>query len=209
MNRRIVAIDGPAGSGKSSVARALASALGWSFLDTGAMYRGVTLEALDRGIDLEDETAVGELAGSITLTTLPRLSVNGRDVEDAIRSDRVNVGVSIVAANPLVRQSMVTRQREIAGDQPGGTVVEGRDITTVVFPNATLKIFLTATLEERAQRRVDEGVDSVSRRDVADTTRDASPLRQAPDAHVIDTTGRTVDDVVQEIIECLKNKNSI
>jgi cytidylate kinase len=209
MSSRIVAIDGPAGSGKSSVARALASALGWSFLDTGAMYRGVTLEALDRGLDLDDETAVGELAESISLTMLPRVSVNGRDVEDAIRSERVNVGVSIVAANPLVRQSMVARQREIAGDQPSGTVVEGRDITTVVFPNATLKIFLTASLEERAQRRADEGVDSVSRRDVADTTRDASPLRQAPDAHVIDTTGRTVDDVVQEIIECLKNKNSI
>lgn len=209
MSSRIVAIDGPAGSGKSTVAKALASALGWSFLDTGAMYRRVTLEALERGLDLDDETAVGELAGSISLTTLLRVSVNGRDVEDAIRSDRVNVGVSIVAANPLVRQSMVARQREIAADQPSGTVVEGRDITTVVFPNATLKIFLTATLEERAQRRVDEGVDSLSRRDVADTTRDASPLRQAPDAHVIDTTGRTVDDVVQEIIECLKNKNSI
>ena len=207
MSAPVIAIDGPAGSGKSTVARTLATALGWTFLDTGAMYRAVTLEAIERGLDLGDESLIGELASSITLATLPRVCVNGRDVEDQIRSEQVNVGVSLVAANPQVRRSMVARQREIAAAQPGGTVVEGRDITTVVFPNATLKIFLTASLEERAQRRGDEAAESVARRDVADATRETSPLRVAPDAHVIDTTGRSVDDVVQEIIECLKNKN--
>ena len=208
MSTEVIAIDGPAGSGKSSVARALASALGWSFLDTGAMYRAVTVEALRRGVDVEDAPAMGELAAALTLTTLPRVSVDGRDVEDAIRTDEVNLAVSIVAANPLVRAQMVRRQREFAAAQPLGTVVEGRDITTVVFPNATVKIYLTATLEERARRRGDEGEASVARRDDADTTRSASPLRQAGDALVLDTTGRTVVDVVEEIIECLKLKTS-
>ena len=206
MSGPVIAIDGPAGSGKSTVARAVAHALGWSFLDTGAMYRAVTVEALDRGLDLTDEVALGELAESLTLTTLPRVTVNGRDVEDEIRTDQVNAGVSIVAANPLVRRSMVSRQRELAAALPGGSVVEGRDIATVVFPSATLKVFLTATLEERAQRRGEEGVDSVARRDDADSTREASPLRQARDSYVLDTTGRSVDDVVEEIIRCLKNQ---
>ncbi len=206
MSGPVIAIDGPAGSGKSTVARAVADALGWSFLDTGAMYRAVTVEALDRGVDLADEVALGEFADSLTLTTLPRVTVNGRDVEDEIRTDRVNVGVSIVAANPRVRRSMVARQRELAAAQPGGSVVEGRDIATVVFPTATLKVFLTATLEERAQRRGEEGVDSVARRDDADSTRAASPLRQATDSYVVDTTGRSVEDVVEEIIRCLKNQ---
>jgi cytidylate kinase len=206
MSNRVIAIDGPAGSGKSSVARALAAGLGWSFLDTGAMYRAVTVEALDRGVDVHDEVAVGEIAKEARLTTLPRVTLNGRDVEDDIRSEQVNVAVSVVAANALVRAQMVGRQREFAAAQPLGTVVEGRDITTVVFPNATIKIFLTASLEERARRRGEEGEASVARRDVADTTREASPLRQAHDALVLDTTGRKVDDVVEEIIQCLKQK---
>ena len=202
----MIAIDGPAGSGKSSVARALAAALGWSFLDTGAMYRAVTVAALDAGTDVHDVAAMGELARSVKLTTLPRVSVNGRDVEDEIRTETVNEAVSIVAANALVRHQMVRRQREFADAQPLGTVVEGRDITTVVFPNATLKVFLTASLEERARRRGEEGEASVARRDVADSTRVASPLRQAPDALVLDTTGRKVDDAVEEIIQWLKHQ---
>ena len=173
MSARIIAIDGPAGSGKSSVARALAAALGWSFLDTGAMYRAVTLEALRHDIDVHDEGAMAELARRVTLTTLPRVTINGRDVEDEIRTDEVNVAVSTVAANPLVRTQMVRRQRDFAAAQPLGTVVEGRDITTVVFPNATVKVFLTASLEERARRRGEEGAASVARRDDADTTRHA------------------------------------
>ena len=153
MTQQIIAIDGPAGSGKSTVARALANALGWAFLDTGAMYRAVTCEALDWGIDVHDESAVGTLAASAHLTTLPRVTVNGRDVEEAIRTDRINAAVSVVAGNALVRASMVARQRQWAAEQRLGTVVEGRDITTVVFPEATLKVFLTASLEERARRR--------------------------------------------------------
>jgi cytidylate kinase len=206
MSARVIAIDGPAGSGKSSVARALAAELGWSFLDTGAMYRAVTVEALRQGVDVFDEGAMGELAREVHLTTLPRVSVNDRDVEDEIRTETVNDAVSIVAANALVRRQMVRRQREFADAQPLGTVVEGRDITTVVFPNATLKVFLTASLEERARRRGEEGEASVARRDVADSTRVASPLRQAHDALVLDTTGRDVGDAVEEIIQWLKNK---
>ena len=206
MSERVIAIDGPAGSGKSSVASALATALGWSYLDTGAMYRAVTAEALERGIDVHNEKTMGELAAEVILTTLPRVSVNGRDVEDGIRSDAVNVAVSVVAANVLVRQEMVKRQREFAAAQPLGTVVEGRDITTVVFPEATLKVFLTASLEERARRRGEEGEASVTRRDDADSTREASPLRQAEDALVLDTTGRNVDEAVEEIVKWLKLK---
>jgi CMP/dCMP kinase len=208
MSQRIIAIDGPAGSGKSTVARGLAAALGWSFLDTGAMYRAVTLEALERGVDLDDEDAVGDVARSVALTTLPRVTVNGRDVEALIRTDAVNVAVSMVAANPQVRQAMVGRQREWAAEQRVGTVVEGRDITTVVFPDATLKIFLTASAQERARRRGDESAESVARRDEVDSTRASSPLRQADDALVVDTTGRTVEDVVEEIIECLATRRT-
>ncbi len=208
MSELVIAIDGPAGSGKSTVARAVAALLGWSFLDTGAMYRAVTWEALRRGVDVHDADALAAVAKDVTLTTLPRVTVNGHDVEDEIRTDDINVAVSVVAANPRVRSSMVARQRELAAAQPLGTVVEGRDITTVVFPNASVKIFLTASLEERARRRGDEGEDSVARRDEADSTRDASPLRQADDALVLDTTGRDVDDVAQEIVQWLKHNLS-
>jgi cytidylate kinase len=204
----VIAIDGPAGSGKSTVARTVASLLGWSFLDTGAMYRAVTCEALFEGVDVHDEGAVAAVAKDVALTTLPRVTVNGRDVEDEIRRDEVNIGVSVVAANPDVRASMVARQREFAAAQPLGTVVEGRDITTVVFPNASVKIYLTASLEERARRRGDEGEHSVARRDQADSTRVASPLRQADDALVLDTTGRDVEDVAQEIVQWLKHNLS-
>jgi cytidylate kinase len=208
VSEEVIAIDGPAGSGKSTVARAVAQQLGWSFLDTGAMYRAVTIEALDRGIDINDEVSLGALADTLTLTTTPRVSVNGRDVQDEIRTERINVGVSIVAANPLVRQAMVSRQRAWAQAQSVGTVVEGRDITTVVFPDATLKVFLTASVEERARRRGDESADSVARRDEADTSRVTSPLRQANDALVFDTTGRSADDVAGEIVQCLKKRHS-
>ncbi len=206
MTSKIIAIDGPAGSGKSTVARAVAHALGCAFLRyTGAMYRAVTCEALHEGVDVSDEDAMGELAQNAVIETLPRVRINGRDVEDEIRSEPVNVAVSIVAANHLVRTSMVERQREFAATQQVGTVVEGRDITTVVFPNATLKVFLTASLEERSRRRGEESSASVARRDKADSTRETSPLRLADDALMIDTTGRQVEDVVGEIVECLKN----
>jgi len=208
VSHEIIAIDGPAGSGKSTVARGVAQALGWTFLDTGAMYRALTCEALHTGIDVHDTVAMSELAASASITTVPRVTINGRDVEDELRSEPVNVAVSVVAINPEVRASMVVRQREIADAQEIGTVVEGRDITTVVFPNATLKVYLTASLEERSRRRGDESTESVARRDHVDSTRETSPLRQAPDALMIDTTGRRVNDVVGEIVECLKNITS-
>ena len=207
MSELIVAIDGPAGSGKSTVAKALAARLGWSFLDTGAMYRALTVEAIERGVDIHDAPALAALSASSLVQTLPRVSINGRDVEDEIRTDRVNEAVSVVAANSLVRASMVARQRYFADAQPVGTVVEGRDITTVVFPAATLKVYLSASLEERARRRgEDEGEASLARRDVADSTRSASPLRLADEAIQIDTTSRDVDDVVEEIVQCLQLK---
>lgn len=204
MSSQVIAIDGPAGSGKSTLARALAASLGWAFLDTGAMYRAVTYEVLRRGIDLFDKVAVAEIARASTIETMPRVTINGRDVHDEIRSPDVNVGVSAVAANPEVRSEMVRRQRDFAAAQAVGSVVEGRDITTVVFPNATVKVYLTASLKERARRRDDETEASVARRDDIDSSRDASPLRQADDALVLDTTGRSVDEVVEEITQCLK-----
>jgi CMP/dCMP kinase len=204
VSENVIAIDGPAGSGKSTVARALAAALQWSYLDTGAMYRAITVEALDTNVDINDEDAMAGLATGAVIATLPNVFVNGRNVDGEIRSDRVNVAVSVVAAQPRVRSQMVLRQREFAAAQPRGTVVEGRDITTVVFPAATLKVYLTASLEERARRRGEEGESSVARRDVADSTREASPLRQADDAFVLDTTGRSINDVVEEIMKWLK-----
>lgn len=208
MTTDIIAIDGPAGSGKSTVARAVAERLGWSVLDTGAMYRAVTLEALRLGIDPHDSDAVVGVALAANIRTRPRVSINGRDVHDEIRSDAVNVAVSVVAANAAVRAAMVLRQRALASEEPGGLVVEGRDITTVVFPHARVKIYLTASLDERARRRGDESHESVARRDHADSSRDASPLRQADDAIALDTTGLSVDHVVEEIILCLKNTTS-
>ena len=206
MTVNVIAIDGPVGSGKSTVARALASKLNWSFLDTGAMYRALTVEAFERGLDLADEEQLDTLAREAQITTLPRVVVNGRDVTNLLRTEQINRGVSIVAAQARVRTAMVRQQREFALTQPRGTVVEGRDITTVVFPDARLKIFLTATLSERTRRRVDEDEISIQRRDATDSEREISPLRQAADAKIVDTTGRSVDDVVKEILLCLATR---
>ena len=208
MTTDIIAIDGPAGSGKSTVARALADELGWSVLDTGAMYRAVTVEAMSRGVDVHDASAVAQLARDAEIHTRPRVSINGRDVSGDLRTPDVNVAVSVVAANPEVRAAMVERQRAVAAEEPGGLVVEGRDITTVVFPDARLKVFLTASLEERARRRGEEGTESVARRDQADTSREASPLRQASDAVAVDTTARSVDEVVKEIVRWLNTTSN-
>lgn len=173
MSTDVVAIDGPAGSGKSTVARALAAALNWSFLDTGAMYRAVTSEVLYRGVDPEDVDAVAQVARAVVIATEPRVLVDGRDVGDQLRDAAVNQAVSAVAANPAVRAAMVERQRAWVAAQPGGAVVEGRDIATVVFPSASLKVFLTASLGERARRRGDEGLSSIARSDDADRERAA------------------------------------
>jgi cytidylate kinase len=198
----VIAIDGPAGSGKSSVSRALAHRLGIERLDTGAMYRAVAWASLDRSIDPDDRDAVAALARSIDIAVGDRVSVDGTDVTEAIRGPEVSAAVSAVAANPDVRAVMVRRQREWAAEHGGG-VIEGRDIGSVVFPGADLKIYLTASAEERARRRPEEGADAVARRDRIDSTRPISPLGVAEGARVIDTTDRPVEDIVDEVMTWL------
>lgn len=210
---RVVAIDGPAGSGKSTVARGVASALGLEVLDTGAMYRAVTLLAIERGIALGDGEAIARAAeqAALELGDPPgSVRLDGRDVSREIRGPAVSAGVSEVSSHPPVRALLRRRQREWA-EQRGGGVVEGRDIGTVVFTDAPVKVFLTASEEERARRRhrdeeaaarpadLDAVRDAVDRRDALDNR--TTPLMPAPDAVVIDTTGREVADVVDEIVE--------
>jgi cytidylate kinase len=209
----VVAIDGPSGSGKSSVARAVAAELGLGVLDTGAMYRAVTLAALDAGLDLDDAGTLTDLAGRtrIEIESGGRVTLDGRDVSREIREPDVTAAVSTVSAHPGVRAVMVERQRDWVARRGGG-VVEGRDIGTVVFPEATLKVFLDASDAERARRRhldeeaADRAVDvdavreSLNIRDAKDSSRDVAPLRAADDALVIDTTGRSLADVTSEIV---------
>jgi cytidylate kinase len=198
----VVAIDGPAGAGKSTVSRAVAQRLEMDRLDTGAMYRAVAALALERGIAPDDTEAVADLAAAADIAVGRRVAIDGNDVTDVIRSPEVGRAVSVVAANPEVRRQLVTRQRAWA-DAHGGGVVEGRDIGSVVFPGAAVKVFLTASPEERARRRHDEAPEGVAQRDRIDSTRDASPLREAEDAHRVDTTHRTVQDVVEEVLSWL------
>ena len=198
----LVAIDGPAGAGKSTVSSEVAEHLGLARLDTGAMYRAVAAAALARGVAVDDMDAVAALAEAATIEVGERVVIDGADVTGEIRSPEVGAAVSVVAANPAVRRSLVQRQRAWA-ESHGGGVVEGRDIGSVVFPGAALKVYLTATADERARRRDDEAPEGVARRDRIDSTRDASPLREAEDAHRLDTTGRTVQDVVEEVLSWL------
>jgi cytidylate kinase len=194
-----IAIDGPAGAGKSTVSRAVAQHLGLDRLDTGAMYRAVAWAALARQVDLGDEGALAELAEHLRLEVGARVVADGTDITQAIREPDVNRAVSVVAARAAVRAVLVARQRQWVADRGGG-VVEGRDIGSVVFPDADLKVYLTANPDERARRRSEEGPDGVARRDRLDSTRAASPLEVADGAHVVDTTGRSVDDVVKEVL---------
>jgi len=203
MIRPLIAIDGPAGAGKSTVSMALAERLGLDRLDTGAMYRAVAWRVLDQGIDPADQPGVGAVAAAACLEAGSTIVIDGHDVTAAIRTPPVSRAVSAVAANPEVRRHLVERQRRWAAGRDGG-VVEGRDIGTVVFPDATLKVFLTASMEERSRRRGgDESPEGLARRDRIDSTRSVSPLARAADAHVLDTTGRTIDDVVEEVLSWL------
>jgi CMP/dCMP kinase len=208
----VIAIDGPSGSGKSTVSRGVAAALGWAVLDTGAMYRAVTLAALEAGADLDDEAATAKIAEETDVEVgAERVQLDGRDVTEAIRGPEVTAAVSTVAAHPSVREALVARQREWIERRSEG-VVEGRDIGTVVFPDAALKVFLTASNEERARRRhrdeaaaerdraVDDIESDMARRDALDSQRKASPLRAAVDAVIVDTTARPVDEVVDDIV---------
>ena len=198
----IVAIDGPAGAGKSTVSTAVAERLGLDRLDTGAMYRSVAALALERGVAPDDAAAVAGLAAGSAIEVAERVTIDGLDVTEVIRSPEVGRAVSIVAANPEVRRQLVVRQRAWA-EAHGGGVVEGRDIGSVVFPHAQLKVYLTASPDERARRRHDEAPEGVARRDRLDSTREASPLREADDAHLLDTTDRSVQDVVEEVLSWL------
>jgi cytidylate kinase len=206
----VVAIDGPAGSGKSTVGRMLAEELGLEYLDTGAMYRSVTFAALARGIDPDDEERVSALARDveIDLKADGAVVVDGVDATTQIRGPEVSRSVSAVAANAVVRSEMVSRQREWARRRGGG-VLEGRDIGTVVFPDAALKVYLTADPEVRAARRAREVSDldydavaaDLARRDAYDSQRSLDPLRQADDAITMDTTGLTIDEVVADLVK--------
>jgi cytidylate kinase len=207
----VVAIDGPSGSGKSTVARTLAARLGLEYLDTGAMYRSVAFAALQRHVDPAEQDRVTEVVRSMDLQIDgPNVVVDGVDASIEIRGPEVTKAVSAVSANPDVRAAMVSRQREWIRERGGG-VVEGRDIGTEVWPDAELKVFLTADLAVRASRRQQEigapetaaVADDLVRRDRVDSTRVDSPLRQADDAVVIDTTDRSVEDIVAELLERL------
>jgi cytidylate kinase len=206
----LVAIDGPAGSGKSTVARAVAARLGVSYLDTGAMYRSVALASLQREVDPADGEALARLATNLEIEVDDKVLVDGIDATAEIRGPEVTAVVSTVSAHPEVRAELVRRQRAWAEKHDGG-VIEGRDIGSVVFPDADVKVFLTASEAERARRRqrdesapdVDAVAAALARRDKLDSSRTVSPLRPADDAVVIDTTARTVDDVVDEVVELL------
>jgi cytidylate kinase len=204
---KVIAIDGPAGSGKSTVARRLAEHLGLDYLDTGAMYRAVTFAALRRGIDPADAGPVAELARVVDLdVTTDQVRVDGVDATIEIRGPEVSRAVSLVAANPEVRAELVRRQREWAYERAGG-VMEGRDIGTVVFPDAVLKVYLNARPEVRAERRAAEvsGLDyetvaaDMARRDAFDQGREADPLRLADDAIELDTSDMTIDEIVAAV----------
>jgi cytidylate kinase len=208
----VIAIDGPAGAGKSTVARALAERLGFTYLDSGAMYRCVALAALERGADLDDGAAMGELAGSLEIELDgDRVVLDGHDAGAAIRSPEVTAASSRVSVHPGVREAMVARQRELIA--AGRYVAEGRDIGTVVSPEAPLKVFLTASPEERARRRAeqkgeDAGAVLVSPRARAarDEGREHSALRAAEDAVELDTTGLALDQVVDRVVTLARQR---
>jgi cytidylate kinase len=214
----IVAIDGPAGAGKSTVSRAVARRLGMGYLDTGAMYRAVTLAALRRGIRPDDGPALAALAASLPIRLVAgddglRVMVGPEDVSEAIRAQPVTEAVSEVAAHPEVRAALVATQRKLLAR--GDWVADGRDIGTTVCPDADVKIFLTASPEVRARRRrgdlaalgveltVDQVQAEIARRDLRDSTRAASPLRRAPDAVEVDTTAMSVEEVVERVADVI------
>lgn len=215
----VVAIDGPAGAGKSTVARAAADLLGYTLVDTGALYRAVALAAIERAIPWHDGPALGDLAASLDLGFVgSALHIDGVDRSSEIRSPTVSQGASIVSQHPEVRRTLLGMQRKLGDD--GGVVLEGRDIGTVVFPDAEVKVFLTASDQERARRRHSElalrGGDAalhevlrdLQQRDQRDSSRPIAPLRPADDAVRLDTTGMELDAVVGEIVALVASRAS-
>jgi len=213
--RVVVAIDGPAGAGKSTIAKRLAERLGFTYIDTGAMYRAVALWAVRQRIDLSDMHRLEQLAVAAEIELLPgRVRLNGEDVTEAIRTPDISNGASKVSAIPGVRRAMVAKQRAMG--ERTSVVMEGRDIGTVVFPNADVKVFLDANPRERLRRRLEEGkargetisadalAEQMKERDQRDSTRSDSPLAQAPDAHYLDSTPLTLDQVEEAILKMVR-----
>lgn len=222
----IIAIDGPSGAGKSTVAKIVARNLGFSCLDTGAMYRAIAYKALAEGVSLDDKEALGELAQRCTITfghdkdnpTPKYVYVDGQDVSAAIRTAEIDKAVSPVSATPQVRSALVLQQQRIGSE--GNYVVEGRDIGTTVFPHAEVKVFLTASAEERAHRRVRQNVDrcigstnyeevlaDIIRRDEVDSNRATSPLKPADDAIIMDSTNTYIEQVIEDICALAKARS--
>jgi cytidylate kinase len=217
--RLIIAIDGPSGAGKGTIARAVAHRLQYRHIDTGAMYRAVAWKALHDGAALGDEGAVSALASRVCLDVGEgRVRVDGEDVAAAIRTPEIDTAAALVARQPRVRAALISRQRAFGAG--GGVVMEGRDIGTVVFPDADVKIFLDASPEERARRRaadpshtagrgsaaIHEVATALEERDRSDRTRAASPLKQAEDSVAIDTTGLSIEDAVEQVMEVVRAK---
>jgi cytidylate kinase len=215
-----VAIDGPAGAGKSTVAKRIAMALGYALVDTGAIYRAVALLASRAGIALDDDARLAQLVAGLDIDFrfedgANHVFVSGEDVSLAIRAPEISMAASAVSARPAVRAGLLDLQRRLAG--AGGAVLEGRDIGTVVFPDAPVKIFLDATAQERARRRHDELVargepalyddvlDEVRRRDAQDAGRDVAPLKAADDAIIVDSTRMSIDDVVARVVGAVES----
>ena len=211
-----VAIDGPAGSGKSTISKLLAKKLGYVHIDTGAMYRAITIEAIKRGIDLKDRNAYGFIDNVDIKYVSDRIYLNGKDVSEEIRMPYVTENVSMVSSIPYVRQRLCDLQRKVAKE--GLIVMDGRDIGYNVLPDADVKIFLVASIEERTKRRAleleakgiqvnfEELKEDLVRRDYADSNRDTSPLKKANDAILLDTTELSIEEVVLEICKLIEGR---
>ncbi len=225
---KIVAVDGPAGSGKSSVCAKACQKLGWTYINTGFLYRSIAFICRERSLDLEDNKALASIISEFCETlhwdpTTQSVWFDGRDLSPFLYTDQAGKDASLIAKNPLVRDLLLPLQRKLTLLSPRGAIVDGRDIGTVVFPDADLKIFMTASIEERARRRIQqlnqgdtittdqlEAIKaSIQERDNQDAARGAAPLVQAPDAIMFDTSSMEIDDAIQELIALIKQRQLI